>query len=151
MLSWLRCWILCRNLYLCFMESADHCRFLVELDLINLLQGLLFWLSAYCISWILLCHHSSEPSNAVHCRLEPMVPLILWLCITSILNRFLRIAILHARRNAFVLPLISTWYPPKEIPEPYSIVACMSRYLEYLILLTSWTHPVLLDNHIPIL
>ena len=98
---------------------------------------------------MLLCYPSSEVLNALHCWWEVWVSLLLCLCMPLISNPFLVMGILIATRNAYLLLLIANWYPQYGIPELYSIVVSMLWYLEYLILLMSWTHLVLQHSHIP--
>lgn len=137
-------------LYLYFVESVDGSRFLVEPDPINLLQYILFCLSAFHTSWMPWYHLSSEVPNTVPCWQDLLVLLILSICMPSIPNYFIRMGILNTITNALLLLLVATLYLQNGIPEPYPTVTCMLQHLEYLLLPKCRTPLVLQDSHISI-
>ena len=150
MLSSFSSLVFCHDVYLYFMKVANSCGFLVELDPISLLQHVPLHTSVVHISSMPLCNHSSEVPNAVLYTLQPMLYLMLCLCRHLIANGFLEMGILTTMRNVLLLLAIATWHLWNEIPEPYPIIAYKLWYLEYLLLLTCITYPLMQDSSSPV-
>ena len=116
-----------------FVKSTESYQFLVALDPINLSQYVLFCSSSFCTSWILLYHPNSYILKALLSGLEPMVSLILCLCMHLIPNGSPKMAIQNVIRNGLLLLLIVTWVPQNRIPEPSRLLGVCQDMLKIFI------------------